>query len=84
MIHYKVRNKTSPDLFHKGGVYENWSKVGKIWSSIGQLRSFITMNMNHRTDFSNWEIIEYEVIEKEVKQVHEVISTDKLVRMLTA
>lgn len=85
MIYYKIRNKSKPTLFHKGGIYENWSKTGKIWPSLGQLRSMITMNLNefNPADISNWEIVEYEVTEKAVKSVHEVVSQKKLIEMLT-
>lgn len=84
MMYYKIRSKSNPELFHKGGVYDNWSKTGKVWSTLGQLRSMITMNMNdyHATDMTDWEIVEYEVTEKAVKDVHEVISQKRLVEML--
>lgn len=83
MIYYKIRNKKDPTLFHKGGIYQGWSKVGKIWPTLGQLRSMITMNMTYDRDMNDWEVIEYEVHEKSVKSVHEMISPDKLIKMLT-
>lgn len=70
-------------MFHKGGVYENWSKTGKVWPSLGQLRSMITMNMNDKTNMNDWEIVEYEVTEKAVKGVHEIVNPEKLIKMLT-
>lgn len=84
MIYYKIRNKAEPNLFHKGGIYENWSKTGKIWPTLGQLRSMITMNMNgpEPVNMNNWEIVEYEVTEKAVKNVHDIISQKKLVELL--
>lgn len=71
-------------MFHKGGVYEVWSEKGKVWTSLGQLRSMITMNMGkyQQRDFSNWEVIEYEVKQVAVKEIHEVVSAKKLIEIL--
>lgn len=87
MIYYKIRNKNT-GLFHKGGVYDVWSKHGKTWTTLGQLRSMLTMNMpngayRRGTDMTDWEIIEYEVTEKCVKMPHEVMNPDKIIEMLT-
>lgn len=84
VIYYKIRSKSNPEMFHKGGIYENWSKNGKVWATLGQLRSMLTMNMTHYnpTDMSDWEIIEYEVTEKSVKAVHELVSQKRLIEML--
>ena len=84
MIYYKIRSKKNPELFHKGGVYNQWSKTGKVWPTLGQLRSMITMNMSeyNSTDMSDWEIVEYEVSEKSVKEVYEVISQKRLVELI--
>ena len=80
MIYYKIRNKNT-GLFHKGGIYELWSKDGKTWTTLGKLRSMLTMNTpsKHRTgkDMSEWEIVEYEVTEKSVKQPYEIMDTKK-------
>lgn len=83
MIHYKIRHKES-GMFHKGGMYECWSKDGKTWTTLGKLRSMITMNLNncHTHNFSNWEIVEYEVTETAVKSLHEVIKPENLVTLI--
>lgn len=85
MIYYKIRNKNT-GLFHKGGVYEVWSKNGKVWDTLGKLRSMLTMNTpgpyNTGNDMSDWEIIEYEVIEKCVKLPHEVMDPKKTLEIL--
>jgi hypothetical protein len=83
---YKVRNRSNPELFHKGGVYNSWGKTGKIWPTLGQLRSFITLNMrsSYRIyNFDEWDIVEYEMTERSVKQVHEVVKTEKLIEILS-
>lgn len=85
MIYYKIRNRNT-GLFHKGGVYDTWSKDGKTWTTLGKLRSMLTMNTpgpyNRGQDMSDWEIIEYEVIEKSVKMPHEVMDPKKIMAML--
>lgn len=85
MIYYKIRNKNT-GLYHKGGVYEAWSKIGKTWTTLGQLRSMLTMNTpgpyNTGQDMIDWEIIEYEVIEKCVKLPHEVMDPKKTLEIL--
>jgi len=83
--YYKIRNK-STGLFHKGGIYEIWSKNGKTWTTLGQLRSMLTMNstsdIRKGRDMSDWEIIEYEVTEKCVKLPHEVMDPKKIIEIL--
>lgn len=83
--YYKIRNKTT-GLYHKGGVYCSWSKNGKTWDTLGKLRAMLTMNTPrpyvNGQDMSDWEIIEYEVIEKCVKMPHEVMDPKKLIEIL--
>jgi len=85
MIYYKIRNKNT-GLYHKGGVYGVWSKTGKTWTTLGKLRSMLTMNTAREyhkgQDMTDWEIIEYEVIEKCVKLPHEVMDPKKIIDML--
>ena len=85
MIYYKIRNKNT-GLYHKGGVYEVWNKNGKTWTTLGQLRSMLTMNTPRQyhtgQDMTDWEIVEYEVTEKSVKMPHEVMDSKKIVEML--
>jgi hypothetical protein len=60
--------------------------VGKTWDTLGKLRTMITCAINEdRTcnhDFSNWEVIEYEVIEKQSRPVHEVVTANKLMELI--
>jgi len=73
-------------VFHKGGTYNLWSKDGKTWTTLGKLRSMLTMNTpgpyNRGQDMTDWEIVEYEVIEKSVKLPHEVMDPKKTLEIL--
>ena len=85
MIYYKIRNRNT-GLYHKGGTYSHWSKNGKTWTTLGQLRTMLTMNTprpyNRGQDMTDWEIVEYEVIEKSVKMPHEVMDPKKILNLL--
>lgn len=65
---YKIRNKTS-GLFSTGGSSPGFTKVGKTWSTIGYLKSHLTMwaDMGYhqppRPFPDNWEIVEMIVTE---------------------
>lgn len=83
MIYYKIRHKET-GMFHKGGIYNIWSAEGKTWTTLGKLQSMITMHINNSgfPNFSNWEIVEYEVKETAVKSLHEIIKPEKLVTII--
>lgn len=67
-IVYKIRNKTT-GLFSGGGAYPRWSKKGKVWTSMGNLRNHLNMFKTYRSGFSpqfkdelsSWEVIEYHI-----------------------
>jgi hypothetical protein len=93
--YYKIRYKDDPEKYIKGTpAYQSFDKTGRMFSSLGQLRSFLTGVMNtdsnykrydstsNRNRVANWEVIEYELTEKEVKDIHEVISAKKLKELL--
>jgi hypothetical protein len=87
MIYYKIRKKSDPELYVKGTpYYHEYDKTGRIFQKIGQLRSFITQVMNigsRRTiDLSDWEIVELEMVVKDTKDIHEVITAKKLKELL--
>jgi len=86
MIYYKIRKKDDPELFVKGTpVYNDYDKTGRIFQKLGQLRAFLTgvMNSSRQQDkISNWEIVELEMVVKEVKGVHEVITAKKLKELI--
>lgn len=42
------------------------------------------MNSSYRSsDLTDWEVVEFEMKVKDVKEVHEVIKAEKLVKLLT-
>ena len=97
MIMYKIRKKDDPDLFVKGTpVYLSYDKTGRIFQSLGQLRSFLTSVMNtdglnnrygdkssgHHNRVADWEVVELEMVVKDIKGVHEVITAKKIKELL--
>lgn len=84
--HYKVRNRNSGS-FHTGGRYSGkWNKIGKTFVTLGKLRAFLTRSFNDevmRKDIPEYEIVELEVREAAVKQVHEVMDPKKFMALLT-
>ena len=88
MIYYKIRLKSNPEMFVKGTPYYlSHDKTGRIFQTLGKLRTFLTSVMNadarmERSRMSDWEIVELEMIVKEVKGVHEVITAKKLKELL--
>lgn len=85
MIYYKIRSKKNPDLFRKAD--GSWNKSGKVYDTLGKLRSTITLNMNSSSDYTrkqvqDWEIVEYEVLIKEVKHLADIIDPKKLFELL--
>ena len=81
MIYYKIRSKKDPSLFRTAsGV---WNSSGKVYDTLGKLRTLITTKINSyndrgRQEIANWEIVEYEVQEKAVKGIHEVITAQRM------
>lgn len=86
MKFYKIRNKNNPQLYRLAGSRPSWNKSGKTWDTLGKLRSMITNTINsnyYGEDLGNWEIVEYEVAEVSAKPVHEVMSQQNLLKLLT-
>lgn len=83
MIYYKLRKRDDPDLYVKGTPsYNSYDKTGRIFSTLGQLRAFLTCVMNDSGRVGDWEVVELDVVVKVVKGVHEVISPKKLTELL--
>ena len=85
MIYYKIRSKKNPELFRKAD--GTWNGSGKVYDTLGKLRATITNNLNSYSEYSrrsteDWEIVEFEVVVKEVKQLHEIIKPERLVDLL--
>ena len=85
MIVYKIRNKNKPELFLKGTpTYNSWDKDGRIFQTLGKLRSFLTNTLkNNHINVGVWEVVELELVELSAKGVHEMIKPEQLVKMLT-
>jgi hypothetical protein len=85
MIVYKIRNKNKPELFLKGTpTYHSWDKDGRIFPTLGKLRSFLTNSLkNNYVNVSIWEVVELELVELSAKGVHEMIKPEQLIKMLT-
>lgn len=89
MIVYKIRNKNSPDKFLSGTpTYNRWEKTGRIFQTLGKLRTFLTNALKidgyrGSNKISDWEVVEFELIENSAKGVHEMIKPEQLVKILT-
>ena len=86
MIYYKIRSKKNPEMFRKSD--GSWNKSGKVYDTLGKLRATITNKISShyssvREEIGDWEIVEFEVLEKEIKQVHEIIKPERLVQLLS-
>jgi len=92
--YYKIRKKDEPEWFVKGTpAYQSYDKTGRIFQSLGQLRTFLTGVMNsdsfygkrderYRNRVADWEVVELEMVVKDVKGVHEVITAKKLKELI--
>jgi hypothetical protein len=85
MIYYKIRKKSDPTQFRKSD--GTWNSSGKVYDTLGKLRTIITFHMNIRSDWArneleNWEFVEYEVVEREVRQLIDVVDKKKVWEIL--
>ena len=85
MIYYKICKKSDPTQFRKSDGSYNGS--GKVYDTLGKLRAVITQYMNTRNDWArdelqNWEFVEYEVVEREVRQLIDVVDKKKVWEIL--
>jgi hypothetical protein len=92
--YYKIRYKDDPEKYIKGTpAYQSYDKIGRIFQTLGQLRSFLTGVMTQdsfyarrdetpRNRVAEWEVVELEMTVKEVKGVHEVITAKKLKELI--
>lgn len=59
---YKIRDKNT-GLFSCGGDGPRWSRVGKTWSSMGNLKNHLALFRHWRTGvderLKDWEIVEF-------------------------
>jgi hypothetical protein len=92
--YYKIRYKDDPEKYIKGTPhYQSYDKTGRIFQTLGQLRTFLTGVMNvdewanknggsTQNRVANWEVVELEMVVKEVKGVHEVITAKRLKELI--
>jgi hypothetical protein len=85
MIYYKIRRKSDPSQFRKGD--GTWNGSGKVYDTLGKMRAVITQHMNsqnewYRRQLDDWEFVEYEVREREVKQLIDVVDKKKVWEIL--
>ena len=81
LTYYKIRSKKHPELYRMSN--GSWNTSGKVYDTLGKLRTLITTKINSysehsRREIADWEIVEYEVQVKAVKQVHEVITPQRM------
>lgn len=82
--HYKVRWRGT-NMYHSGSYYRKQHKTGKTFVTLGKLRAFLIRSFNDevmRKDIPEYEIVELEVREVAVKQVHEVMDPKKFMGLL--
>ena len=81
LTYYKIRKKSDPTQFRKAD--GTWNQSGKVYDTLGKLRAIITQHMNSSSDYyrgklQDWEIVEFEVRVKEVKQLIDVVDPKKV------
>ena len=96
LTYYKLRKKDDPSLFVKGTpMYQSYDSKGRVFQSLGAIRTFITSVMSsdgsynkytsgsgNKNRVADWEVVEYEIVEREVKGIHEIITAKKLKELL--
>ena len=85
MIYYKIRKKSDPTQFRKSD--GTWNGSGKVYDTLGKMRAVITQHMNsqnewYRRQLDDWEYVEYEVLEREVKQLFDIVDKKKVWEIL--
>ena len=85
LTYYKIRSKKDPELFRKAD--GTWNSSGKVYDTLGKLRAVITQHMNSTSEYyrgkiQDWEVVEFEVHVKEVKQLIDIIDKKKIFELL--
>lgn len=81
LTYYKIRKKSDPTQFRMST--GSWNQSGKVYDTLGKLRAIITQHMNshyesYRSQLDDWEIVEFEVQIKEVKQLIDIVDKKKI------
>lgn len=71
---YRIRRK-SDGLFSAGGGYARFTKNGKVWRTMGQLKNHI--NFSNYRDLDALEVVEMEMTEKGVQPLRELVEAQK-------
>ena len=81
---YQIRKKSEPTLYLRGTpTYHSFHTEGRIFK-LSAIRTFLTNAMKRRScDISDWEVVEIEMVVKEVKGVHEVVSPKTIIKLLS-
>jgi hypothetical protein len=83
-IHYKIRRR-GHNMYSKGTMYYQWNEKGKTFDTIGKLRSYITRCMNDeymRKFLHEFEVIEYEVSQRSIKELVDIVKPEKIMELL--
>jgi len=83
--YYKIRRRGT-DLYRVDS--HVWNKNGKVYTTLGKLRAALTTQMRlglkgYSNGVGDWEIIEFEVTVKAVRQAHELMVPERIVEALT-
>lgn len=86
-VMYRIRNKEDHTKFVIGTPgYNSYDSIGRIFPTIGKLRAFISGCLNGTSwksrKIPEWEIVEVELVDKQVKGIHEIIKPEKLIELL--
>lgn len=85
-MYYKIRNKNNHELYLTGTpTYFSYQHNGRIFQSLGQLRTFLThvMKSSSNSIMNDWEIIELDLVVKNTKEIHEIVSSKKILELLS-
>lgn len=86
MIYYKIRKKGTESFLKGTPAYHSFAKEGRVFQTLGGLRAFLTGLMKRSTTrhmhLSEIEIVEYELVESEVKELHLVVKPEKIIELL--
>ena len=82
---FKIRHRHT-GLYSSGGLYPSWTKIGKTWGSLRTLRSHLSQHIGNeyrKTDTSAWQVVEIEIREVNLLELHEVVTAERMLKILT-
>lgn len=85
LTYYKIRKKSDPTQFRKAD--GTWNSSGKVYDTLGKLRAIITQHMNstneyYREKIQDWEVVEFEVRVREVRQLIDIVKPERVWNLL--